>query len=601
MTSKLPRTVMERRDEALESLIARLAWANGFRCAADLIRPETPGSRSLRTISEQTCHELASLSGITVDTILRFRVAPGVVIPFGASKIKRSHMSLGNVRYCPHCLRSDAENDTPLRGGHQYIRGAWNWSMISCCHLHGTPLATSSVDLSALVDFQPLLRKLAYTEPVQPDEAEVYFHGRLEKPAGEAFLDGFPAYVAAEFCAVLGHIAQCWESRALKDRIVGGYENSKMRSIGYAIAKDGREAVWAFLTDYVRKASSWISQPRSFYSVTHHWWRMNKHNMDYRPLMMLLQAHAEQNVPLDRGETFFWPVLRRHVHTVRTASLEYGLPEERVTQVLTDAFGCSELPRFLKKEEIHRALLDAKSWLNTGEVAGMLGCSVQIVDRIIKAGFLTAVANSSDQTRVYRFVHRSEVEGLLSKLRDVLETDAGDADLKPVVQTRWAGGTTGILQLLIDGHLTRVFCKSDVMRLDNLLVDHRELRDVPREIIEGSIGYDDVDGDLIDLAAARRRLKTTKSVVQAIVDAGIVPHILKENRHQGRGNFRVWVRTADIDQFAREYIALDELAVERGIEPITLLAQLGRSGARPVVQGGRFIGRFYRRSDIPAT
>jgi len=163
------------------------------------------------------------------------------------------------------------------------------------------------------------------------------------------------------------------------------------------------------------------------------------------------------------------------------------------------------------------------------------------------------------------------VESLLVKLNDILQVDAEDADLKPVVQTRWSGGTTGILRLLIDGHLKNVYCKSDVIRLDDLLVDHCELRQVPREIINDPVGNDDVDEGLIDATAARRRLKTTKSVVDAIIAAGIVPHVLKENRHQGRGNFRVWVRTADIDQFAREYVALDELAVERGVEPMMLL------------------------------
>ncbi|MEX2696878.1 TniQ family protein [Rhizobium mongolense] len=598
MSIELPRPVIGRHDEDAESFVCRLAWANGFQCAGDLLGSGQPGSGSLRMISKRASAKLSQRSGVAEATIRRFAVAPGVIINFGESSIKRSQLTLHQVRFCPHCLRGDAEKTEPLRGGHQYLRGPWGWSMIEGCHINGCPLTTSTLQPSRLPSFRPLLRAAPFVEPSEPNEADVYFYGRLERPAGEAFLDGFPAYVAAEFCAILGDFERVLRTGAVRDRIPGGFEIPRARFAGYAIAKHGKDAVWDFLTTYVRELSRHVTRPRSLYSAAHHWWRVNKHNTDYLPLMKLLQEHAEQNVALDRGDTFFWPVLKRQVHTVRSASLAYGISEKRVGQILADKFD-GDLPRFLKKDVIHRPLLDACSWLNTGEVAEIMGCSIEIVDQIIKAGFLTAVANTPEEIRIYRLVHRSEVEGLMAKVKDALQSVDGDAKLKQVKTLRWFGGFVSVLRLIIGGHLKKVYCTSPVVRLDSLHIDHAELRSVPRELVDHRPGHLDVDGDLIDLTAARRRLKTTKSVVDAIIAAGVVGHVRIENKRQWKGRSRVWVKTSDIDRFAMEHVSLDELAVERDVEPMALLAQLGRHGARPVIQGGRFVSRYYRRSDLP--
>jgi hypothetical protein len=93
-------------------------------------------------------------------------------------------------------------------------------------------------------------------------------------------------------------------------------------------------------------------------------------------------------------------------------------------------------------------------------------------------------------------------------------------------------------------------------------------------------------------------LKVTKSVVDAIIASGLVPHVMIENTRQHRGHSRAWVKTSDLDRFELEHISLAEMAVERDLEPMKLLADLGRRGIRPVVQGGPKVGRFYRRDEI---
>ncbi|NKL74259.1 hypothetical protein GFM09_34530 [Rhizobium leguminosarum bv. viciae] len=595
--TKLPRSVPVRDDECVESFACRLAWANGFRTASDMLSSGQSNLATLRSLTAKAVARLTELSGTTEASVRKFMVGTGVIIPFGETTLKRSQLNMRKVRFCPHCLRDDAAKVDPVRGGHQYIRAAWGWSMIATCAVHGAPLIGRAMEPQRLQDFKALLRGVALGEPTAQNEADAYFHGRLLSPPGKSFLDGFPAYVAAEFCTLIGEFEGALRRGNVRDRIAGGFETPDRRYAGYAIAKGGKEAVWDFLTEYVRDISRTVTRPRSIYSAAHHWWKVNKHNKDYHPLMKLLQQHAEEHVALDRGETFFWPVLTRQVHTVPSAALAYGLSDKRVKQILADKFD-GELPRFLKKSIIHRPLLDARSWLNTGEVGEILGCSVAVVDQIIKAGLLNAVANAPEEIRIYRLVHRSEVEELMLKVKAVVQTEKPKGDFRPIIKLRWFGGFAGTLRSLLDGHIQKVYCDEETVRLDTIQVDIDEMRKVPRDLIGADTIDADVDADLIDLASARRRLKVTKSVIDAVIKAGLIPHTMVGNRRSNVERSRPWVKTTDVDRFSAEFVSLDMLAVERGISPMTLLAELGGQGARPVIQGGRFVGRYYRRSDF---
>ncbi|MFS2155529.1 TniQ family protein [Rhizobium sp. Rhizsp42] len=598
MTSpiKLPRAVPFRDDECVETFACRLAWANGFRAACDMLSSGQSNGDSLRTLSPKAVTRLAALSGQTEQSIRKYAVGPGVIVSYGESTVKRSQLNTRKVRFCPHCLREDHEKTDLVPGGHAYIRAAWGWSMITTCAVHGTPLISRAIELQRLQDFTQLSRGFSLSEAASVNEADVYFTKRLNKPAADSFLDEFPAYVSAEFCSLIGEFQETLHRGNVSHRIAGGFETPERRYAGYAIAKDGEEAVWSFLTDYVRTVSRTVTRPRSIYSAAHHWWKVNKHNRDYHPLMKLLQQHAEEHVALDRGETFFWPVLTRKVHTVPSAAVAYGLSEKRVKQILADAFE-GDLPRFLKKSMIHRPLLDARSWLNTGEVAEILGCSIAIVDQIIKAGILTAIANTPEESRIYRLVHRSEVEELVLKIKSAVQVEEPTGEIRPLVTLRHYGGVLGALRSLLDGHIQRVYNNGPTVRFDAVQIDLDDLRKASRATLDDETNEANVDAELIDLTAARRRLKVTKSVVDAVIEAGLIPYIMRENRVGGKGR-RAWVKTQDVDRFDAEFVTLDMLAVERNMTPMELLLELGGQGTRPVIQGGRFVGRYYRRSEL---
>lgn len=596
-STELPRAVVSFENEDIESIACRLAWANGFRCGNDLFGVrEARKLVSLKTMPLEGIRKLSELSGIPEKKLTRFWTSTGVIIPYGETTVKRRQINVKVCRFCPWCLLEDRQHTALRRGGNQYIRGAWNWSSITACHIHGTPLVTSKQKPGTLPDFSRLLREGPFSEPTEPNEADVYFNLRLQQPAGDGFLDRFPAYVVSEFCSILGEFQRTLASREVER--IGIFETPETRYAGYAIAKHGKDAILDFLSCYVRDLPSIYSNASIYYRAARLWWNTNKHNPDYRPLMMLLQDHAEENIPLDRGDTFFWPVLTRKIHTLASAAEAYGITEDRVEQLLAGTYR-GTLPRFLKKEIIHRPLIDARNWLKSTEVAEMLGCRQPVAAEIMKSDLLTSVRDVPEDADSRRVVHRSEVAQLLDVIRSALSPKKGKASWRPVSLMKRHGGAVGVLRLVRDGHLTRLYSSTDAVRVDSLHVDIAEVKSLPRDFLDPRSEDVEVDGDLLDIEQARRRMRCTRSLINALIAAGLIDHVLIPNSRQWKGTSRLRVRRASLDRFFIDHVSLDELSLHKCLEPADLLVRLGGRDIHPMIQGDRFVGRYYRRIEIP--
>ncbi len=87
---------------------------------------EAVACTSLKTMPQTMVTKLAALSGIPEDTLERFWVRSGVIIPFGESSVKRKQINTKIVRYCPHCLIEDGKTHGVRRGGSLHVIPALN-------------------------------------------------------------------------------------------------------------------------------------------------------------------------------------------------------------------------------------------------------------------------------------------------------------------------------------------------------------------------------------------------------------------------------------------------------------------------------------------
>jgi len=604
-TVRLPRTIIPFEAEDIASVSCRLAWANGFPCANDMLPTHNVSIwNSLSVMSRKMLDNLAGFSGIAEPELERFWVRPGVIIPFGESFVKRRQINSKVARYCTVCLIEDRKSGDVRRGGNQYLRGHWNWSMIDECHVHGLELSSTTRNPATLPSFDRLLDRTRPKEIREPNEADVYFTSRLLKPRGLTFLDGMPAYVAAELCCVLGEFNRILRSEDRTKPVGGMFVTADLRRNGFAIAKHGPNAINDFLTEYVAKMAHHFDQPRMFYSPARRWWNQNLHNTDYHPIMRLIQDHAEENTPLGRGDTFFWPVLRRKVHSVYTASTEYRMSVDHIRKIL-DSSTNEEHSHFFKKSVVHRALMDARLWLGRNQVAEILGCSPAVALEIMMSELVTAVDDGGialgDQGAVL-VVHRDEVERLMAEVRSAVTVEPETVEpktrrLAAVKELKPYGGPLGILRLLRDGHLKTLYSRSLKIRLEDIRVANHDLQRIPQDWLASR--DNEADGEMLDMKQARQRIKSTGSTIEALIAKGLVGHVVVENRCRKNGRSRKMVTRSDLDRFAHDHISLAELSIEKGIQSVLLLAELGRRDIFPVIQGDRFVDRHYRRTDIP--
>ncbi len=208
--------------------------------------------------------------------------------------------------------------------------------------------------------------------------------------------------------------------------------------------------------------------------------------------------------------------------------------------------------------------MDAAAWIGTAEVAETLGCSKAISLDIMKSELVTVLSENYEQGQSVFVVHRREIDTLMEAVREKVCFEQGNTPWKSMHAMRRYGGAVGVLRLLRDGHLTRLYCSSLEIRLENIHADFAELERVPRHRLDGRHA-EESDAELLDTKSARRRLKVTGSLIEVLVKEGLVGYVDVENQVRWKGRSRRFIKRSDLDRFARDHISIAHLSVERSI------------------------------------
>jgi hypothetical protein len=585
--SSLLQSVQMKVDEMPMSYLMRLAWANGFNTAHSLTKLSSDFRvQDIPLMTPKVTNRISRWSGYSADELRDYAIPAGVIVPFGKSSVKRRSLRFRHsTTFCPRCLSSD------FPAHEHYIRGPWAWRTLTHCYIHGARLITSALALPYTRAFSELLEGIEPDEEVELHPSDEYFYKRIAEAPGDGFLDQFPAYIAAEFCAVIGKFmaSQGESSVRIMPRTT---PDSKYRRMGYQIAVHGRDAVWEFLRDYVSSASQTISSYRLIYGPAVRWWRENMHIPEYRPLMELFQDHAENHVALGEGDLFFWPVARRKVHTIASAAHEYRIYRGRLESELKERMKLDTLPRFLKRSDIHLHLTEAQSYLSTKEAAEALGCPLSWIQKLVDDEYLYCSKVSAFNTSP--MFHQADVDGIIETMKS---TAASTDAVEGLVPLHSVPLPIVILKMILARRLTKIAIPPGPFQLPELLVD-------PTEISEMATGRDELPADMADLEneeliefdSARTRVRASAAALRAIIDAGMIRMVLIPNRQHWKTRAKRWLYVEDIRKFNREHISLVHLAAQRDATTMQMRERLNQKGIRPVIDGKTF--RFYRREDV---
>jgi hypothetical protein len=591
--SKLPKRTQLCNDEMPQSYVSRLAWANGFQNADEFCAITSLKRNLLVKMPDEEAERIASWASAPSSELRRYAMPSGVVIPYGSATVKRTQLQTTGLRYCPACLKDG------LADGRAYIRGHWHWRMIGGCPEHGCRLELDSRGITLATSFKEYACRPQPDPELSDFSADTYFIDRITKGVGgNSFLDNVPAYVAAEFCTLIGHLQYSHETRTSKDRIKDGFENATLRQKGFSIASKGRDAIWDFLSDYVEAASTRIPIPTHIYGPVLYWARINNHNPDYTLLFRFFQDHAEEFLPYEPGKTFIWPITKLKVLTVLSAAHRYGLTEERVKLVLESRYGAERVPRFFKLIDVHTTLTEAKSYVTTSDAAAAIGCSMKVCDDLIKLELLPYVPFRQYEGRVYRLIHLNDIADLVRKLEGAVDRSLDTQGLVPADEVFRYGRMrlADILGLLLEGKISRVSHIGGKVDIAGLLFDPVEIKSVVRQGEISTAGEKGFNSETIDLNAAWRRLRVKKSTMDELVEQEIIPSEEKPDR----GTTRLFVKTSDVDAFEDAHIRAAELASIHDLNVAELLQRLADVAVVPVAENHIKAERFFKKIEVEA-
>jgi hypothetical protein len=302
---RFPRSVVLFQDEIPASYFMRLVWENGFRSMEEVRRITRFSIRWDRADRNGEVTLPPFFADRQRELPRKYFVRDGAVIKYGADRVKRSHLHLAGVRFCPLCLKHAA--NTPLESTLPYIRGPWQWRLISNCTKHGCRLISIDEQFRRMESIEHLASShRASWVPLQPSEGiDKYLTDRLEAhPRTSSFLDQLPVYVVAELCSILGHLKESADRGSLVEVLDSGFFDLSARDAGFAIAAGGSEAIEAFLSARVTAAGHKTAPTDRIYSSFIAWHFANFGNPDYRMVFDLVRNHARAHLPLRLSRSF---------------------------------------------------------------------------------------------------------------------------------------------------------------------------------------------------------------------------------------------------------------------------------------------------------
>lgn len=248
------------------------------------------------------------------------------------------------MRGCPICLRLDAEGSDGEQHVAMAMRGDWLVPHVTFCQTHCHPLVQlwrdakpftrldSAVHLATLA---PDIMSGSLEQGLRaPTDFETWIDDRLNGTRNDTWLDTFSLNIASNFCFMLGSSLQRLEEA--KDPRTSAPSQSEINQLGFAIASHGEQAVLGELHKLQRLPGKPLNGPKGVFPVLYERLaHQYQNNAEYEPFRDLLRTHMMKTWPLGIGdEVLGEPVIKRRLHSVRTAANSTGVDQRRLFKML---------------------------------------------------------------------------------------------------------------------------------------------------------------------------------------------------------------------------------------------------------------------------
>ncbi|MGO7156589.1 TniQ family protein [Rhizobium leguminosarum] len=584
------------------SLASRLARAMAYPSVSDLLDGQTVARGD-----EDAIKMLSSWSGVPVDQLLRFAVPTSSEAGEWrlGDAVFRKEMRVAGFRFCPRCLVEDMDIGSGRPAARPYERASWLTRAVTACTCHGELLveATDDAPASDVALFVAEGWHLRCLPGASADKAELevdsYIEGRIAGHRTQSFIDRQEVHVLLMLFQFLGWFVQ----NRLPSFNLGGEsaEELTVRAAGFRLVNGGWEMIERMVKEAIAHHRPAALTIREFFGPLVRHLRRNVRAPAYAEVVGLFQALVEQNVPVGPGDRFVLPVQNRHLHSIRSAALEYGLDRKRVRKLLevkeiVQVSSLSDRRVYVSVSDAERHLEMATANLNSVEVATILGTHNDRVRELVDRGLLASAETGVEGNRPFRRFAKASIDEFRERLFCRAPLAAGDDGLVSLHHAcqRRSLTQTDIVELIFNGRLTNIGRSDETMTLSSLLVDLNEL---PLSVeAQRDVDHAQSDGDYLNMTEVRKALATTDVTVVALVKNSVLPVLARTNPRTKRP--QSFVHQSAIEAFLEDHRSLYRIASGWRKNIAWMKDELDKNGLKPIFETSGKIARYYRIEDL---
>lgn len=587
------------------SLASRLASAMGFSSVAVLLGGK---AQAVARGEPDAIKMLSSWTGVPPEQLSRFAVPTREEAGewrLGGAVFRKEMRVAGRFRFCPHCLADDTDTGIGRPRSRPYERASWATRAITACTRH-RELLVEAAEIAPSNDVALFAAEGWHLEclrgaPADIAELEVdlYLEGRILGKRTQSFIDRQEVHVLLMLFQFLGWFVQ---NRLPSFDLCGKPANElTVRAAGFRVVNGGWDMIERMVKEAIahhRPAALTISE---FFGPLVRHLRRNVRSPAYAEVVGLFQALVERNVPVGPGDRFVLPVQNRHIHSIRSAALEYGMDRKRVRKLLEVAeivqfSSLSDRHVYISVIDAERHLKIASANLNAVEVASILGVRSdrvrELADRNILVPCETGVKGNRPFHR-FSLTAIDEFRDRLFRRAPLVFGDHGLVSLDHACRRR-SLTQTEIIGLVLNGTLTRIGRSDETMTLGSLLVDLHEL---PLTVAaEQNLDYVTSRADYLDLTEVKNALATTDVTVSALVKNSVLPVEFLPNPRSLRP--QAFVHRSSVAAFLRDHRSLHRIASGWRRNIAWMKSELDENGLKPIFETTGKIARYYRTEDL---
>ena len=555
---------------------------------------------------------LAALADVDLDALMREAFVRGETahrFVHKGQKLGRVNLTRGRLRVCPFCIAEDVGRQSFRMAARPHRRSEWIIGAIHTCGVHRSELvdlhvvAQSGRSHETSIGLAEALPRLEHLQERAlrrfQSRFETYVRDRLAGVPASPWLDQLPFYAALEMVRVVGAVSV--HGPRVKLDALSGSETWTSEAAGFNILHSGEDGFRTLLTDlqaqFWRRRTPW--GPTTMFGRLYQWLAHEVDDRAYEPVRRIMMDHVLRTLPVGPGDTMFGRDFRkRRLHSIHSASIEFGYTPKRLRKLLLDADLIGPETKELSDE---RVLLDAgvasafikevASALKLGEAARYLNISRAHEQGILVHGdFVQPLVRRCSVRKIRGSIfRRSDLDRFLARLRRrASPVGPGQAHFVqiPKAARRACCDVASIVRLILERRL-RVATLSSEPGFLSILVDVAEVKPLVIGQDHGGLRIQDLE----------RALRTTSKVVRYLIGEGFLKS--ESVRNPVHNGLQTIVRPHELERFRAEFITIFNLAVSRRVHARTLRKELDAAGVRPVVENADVKLTLYRISDVP--